>query len=65
VWRNTPNSMWFFGVLYSLGGKLVRFFTMCGGRYDMLFGLVVGALIVLMSRLHMMMCGGGVVSRRG
>ncbi len=57
--------MWFFGVLYRLGGKLVRFFTMCGRGYHMLFGLVVGALTVLMSRLHMMMCGGGVVSRRG
>ena len=57
--------MWFFGVLYRLGGKLVRFFTMCGRGYYMLFGLVVGALIVLVSRLHVMMGGGGVVSRRG
>ena len=57
--------MWFFGVLYGLGGKLVRFFTMCSRGYYMLFGLVVGALTVLVSRLHMMMCGGGVVSCRG
>ena len=62
---HSPKSMWLFGVLYGLGGQLVRLFTMCRGSYDMLFGLFVGALIVLMSRLHMVMRGGGVVSRRG
>ncbi len=65
MWRDSPTSMWLFGGFYCLGGKLVRLFTMCGRGYHMLFGLVVGALTVLMSRLHMMMCGGGVVSRRG
>ena len=62
--RNAPNSMRLFGVLCGLGGKLVGFFTMCGGGYDMLSGLVMGALIMFVSRLHMMMRGGGVVSRR-
>jgi hypothetical protein len=65
VWRDSPKSMWFLGVLDGLGGKFVRFFTMCGRGCYMLFGLVVGALIVLVGRLQMVMCGGGVVSRRG
>jgi hypothetical protein len=57
--------MWFLGVLGGLGGMLVRFFTMCGGGSSMLFGRVMVALIVLVSRLKMVMCGSGVVSRRG
>ena len=57
--------MWFFGVLDGFGGHLVRLFTMCGRGYYMLFGLVMGALTVLVSRLHMVMCGGGMMSRRG
>ena len=38
---------------------------MRGCGYDMLFGFVMGALIVLVSRFHMVMRGGGVMSRRG
>ena len=57
--------MWFLGMLDGLGGKFVRFFTMCSRGYDVLFGLVVGALIVLVGGLQMVMCGGGVVSCRG
>ena len=57
--------MWFLGVLGGLGAMLMRFLTMCGRGCSMLFGRVVVALIVLVSRLKMVMCGGSVVSRRG
>jgi len=63
VWWDAPKLMRLFGALCGLGGKSVRFFTMRGRGDYMLFGLVMGALIVLVGRLHMVMCGGGVVSR--
>jgi hypothetical protein len=59
------NLMRFLRVLGGLSGTLVCFFTVCGRSCSMLFGRVVVALIGLVSRLKMVMCGGGVVGRRG
>jgi hypothetical protein len=47
-----------FGVLVSLGAMV-----MCGCR--VLLGFVVSAVLMMMRRLSMMMCGSLMVTRRG